>query len=183
MRPMEGLRIVRGNDFHLEVPVRKIVFTTDESGDPVRVEQRIELSDCSVIQVSLVDANECKIPLAFAVTEEDDSKLLVKVDAKYQHCGWCGLEVLGTLNGRRWRSYERKVFKIVENNGKSYVDGALYKGERSYQVDTMWVLYANTTYPNLHLDLDHMTLNQVGTVENGETYIDDSGHLCLRVTK
>lgn len=179
---MENLKIVRGNDFYLMVPVRRIVFANDEYGDKVRLEERVELNDCSVLAVCLIDENEHRLPLSFTVTDGDDSELTVKVRGREILCGWYGLEVKGMLGGRHWRSYERKVFKIVENNGKSYVDGDMYAGERSYQVDTMWMLYAAPSYPHLFLDPEKMTLNMVGTIENGETYLDENGKLCLRVS-
>ena len=178
---METLRIVRGNDFYLVAPIRRIVFTTDEYGNDVPLQERMYLNECSVLEVHLIGEDERKQPLPFTVSQDDESQLVVKVLGGNLVCGWYGLEVVGTFQGRRFRSYERKVFKAVENNGKSFASGSMYAGESSYQIDTMWMLYACPQYAHLHLDLTNMTLVQEGTVENGEMFLDENGKLCMRV--
>ncbi len=178
---MENLRIVRGNDFYLMIPVRRIIFTTDEYSNDVPLQERMYLSECSVLEAHLIGEDERPTPLPFTVSQDDDSQLVVKVLGANLSVGWYGIEIVGTFQGRRFRSYERKVFKVVENNAKGYASGSMYAGESSYQIDTMWMLYACPHYPHFRLNVDDMTLVQEGTVENGEMYLDDNGKLCMRV--
>ena len=181
MDEIKDLRIVAGNDFYLKVPVRAIVFKNNEYGERVPHGERVDLDDCSMLGVNLIDECENILPLSFTVTEGDNSQLIVKVKGRRLLCGWYGLEVIYTLDGRNHRSYERKVFKIVEHNAQSYVQGSMYAGEMSYQVDTMWMLYAQESYPLFALDTDTMELVQYGTVENGRMYLDEHGKLCMEV--
>ena len=179
---MESLKIVRGNDFYLMVPVRRIIFTTDEYGDEVKLGERMHLGESSTLNVCLISGDEERgVSLPYVVSEDDDSKLIVKVFGGKLQEGWYGLEVSGTYEGRRFRSFERKVFEVVENNGKSFASGSMYAGETSYQTDTMWMLYACPNYAHLYIDLKTMKLVQRGVVENGELYLDDNGKLCMRV--
>ncbi len=178
---MENLRIVRGNDFYLTVPIRRIFLTTDEYSNDVVLQERMYLNECSVLGVRLIGEDERGQSLPFVVSPDDESQLIVKVLGCNLECGWYGLEVTGTMGGRRFRSYERKVFKTVENNGRSFVSGSMFAGEASYQVETMWTLYSCPSYPHFRLDLTNMTLIQEGTVENGEMYLDENGKLCMRV--
>lgn len=177
----ETLRVVRGNDFYLMIPLRRIFFTTDEYSQEVKLKERMYLNECSLLSVNLIGDDQEPMALQHVVSEDDESQLVVKVLGGKLTCGWYGIEVEGTYQGRRFRSYERKVFKIVENNGKGYASGSMYAGEDSYQIDTMWVLYACPSYAHLYLNLEDMTLRQVGTVENGTLYLDDNGRLCMHV--
>lgn len=180
---MIPLQIVEGNDFYLMVPVRKIVFVKDSRGKEVKVKDRIPLEDCLNLTVHAIDHDTGKcISLPFTISEDDDSMLITKVKSNAVHQGWYGLEVKGTYDGRKIRSYEQKVFKIVENNGKSFVSGMMYEGEQSYQIDTMWMLYACPGYAHLYIDLDTMNLIQVGVVDEGRMYLDENGKLCMHVT-
>lgn len=130
------LRIVRGNDFYLVVPVKNIVFVRDQEGRISRSERNVPLSSCSVLNVNIVCECGKEKATTFSV---DGSSLIVKVDSTTP-CGWYGIEVTYKLAGRQYRSFEYDVFKIVENNGKSFVSGEQYQAERSYNVDTMYTL-------------------------------------------
>jgi len=148
---MNRLKIVRGNDFSLTIPVRSIVF--DKEGSKViPTANAVPLDDCTLLKVNLVDELGAITPITSYSMPYDgtDGSLIVHISADLD-CGWYGLEITYTLEGRRYRSYERKVFKIVENNGKSYVSGEQFEGEMSYQIDTMWTLYGYTS-PTFVLD-------------------------------
>lgn len=133
---MENLRIVRGNDFLLEVPVRNIIFVRDASGNIVRGTHPVNLDACEILKVNVVDDGEWKKDVTYEVNGSD---LKIKVDGCLL-CGWYGIEVAYKLGGFKYRSYERKVFKIVCHNSQSYVSGEQYQGEQSYKVDTLWTL-------------------------------------------
>lgn len=180
---MRDLRIVRGNDFPLVAPVRSIVYVRDEYGNVEKSAKDVPLDRCTVLRVSISDVCDDFRAVPFVVHGSD---LVVNIPGSLE-CGWYGIEVVYTLDGRNYRSYERKVFKIVENNGKSFVGGDRYieqsdGGEPSYQVETMWTLNAQGGYPMmLAIDPETMTLNQYGVFEDGEMYIDEDGELCMRI--
>lgn len=178
------LAIVRGNDFSLTVPVRSIVFAPTDFGVVARSAWPINLDECEILCVNAVCECDNRIAVPFVVVSSEEgsdnnSDLKIKISADFP-CGWYGLEVMFTIAGQRFRSYERKVFRIVENNGKSYVSGDRYEGEQSYQVDIMWTLYALDSTPAMVLNTDNMTLEMHGTVVSGEMYIDENGKLCMR---
>lgn len=177
---MDGLKIVRGNDFYLRIPVYRA--SPELSGSGVYTAQNMALDECSNLSVSLLCGCGKTVSLSFSLCEGESGVIVTRVPGNLQ-CGWYGIEICGVLCGHRFRSYERKVFKIVENNGSSYVSASTYGGERSYQVDMMWVLYSCPSYPHVYLNLSDMTLRQRGTVENGRMYIDDSGNLCLKINE
>lgn len=138
---MEALKIVRGNDFYLIVPIRQVAFVKDATGKEVRVEDTIDLNECSNLSVKLVPADCCKKhSLTYSIRPEDASSLRVEIHDKYLMYGWYGLEVTGIYDERNIRAYEKKVFKIVESNEESNVNGNTYRGETGYQIDFMWFL-------------------------------------------
>lgn len=170
------LKIVRGNDFYLIIPVRKAVFITNEDGRNVLVEEDFELEDASDLCVNLIDDYDDPHPLEFTLT---GSEIIAKVyGCEVENMSY-GLEVTGVYIGRCFRSYEKNVFRIVENNGRSFVCGKMFEGEMSYQVDTMTMLYAQPKYAHLSLNVNNMTLEMTGTVENGYLTVDENDKLIL----
>lgn len=132
----KNLAIVRGNDFILKVPVRNIIFYRESSGEMVKATHPVDLGNCEFLKVHLVDDCEERTSVPFEIQGSD---LKIKI-CGCTECGWYGIEVIYKLNSYNYRSYERRVFKIVPNNGRSFVSGEQYQGEHSYQVDTMWSL-------------------------------------------
>jgi len=158
------LRLVRGNDIYLEVPVRNIVFVRDSEGRISKSELSVSLSDCSVLDVNIVC--ECGLSKAASYTISGSS-LIVKIAADMDlPIGWYGLEVKYKLSGRQYRSYECDVFKIVENNGKSFVSGEQYSDEQSYQVDTMFTLMSIIDEDDLLAISERSQVYERGTGEN-----------------
>ena len=175
------LRLVRGNDSYLEVPIRNIVFVRDSEGRISKSELSVALSDCSVLDVNIVC--ECGLSKAASYTISG-SCLIVKVAADMDlPIGWYGLEVKYKLSGRQYRSYERDVFKIVENNGKSFVSGEQWAGEQSYQVDTMYTLMSIIDEDDLLAISERSQVYERGTGEHsvqqkgtGAQAIGDKSH-------
>ena len=132
----KNLSIVRGNDFTLTAPVKQIVFSRDEFGRSIRGEKDVPLAGCFLLSVNLIGEDEEALPLHF---DTDGSNLIIKIGASLE-CGWYGIEVKFRKGGMQYRSYEKKVFKIVENNGSSSLSGEMFEGEQSYMIDTMWCL-------------------------------------------
>lgn len=161
------------------VPVKNIVFERDTEGRISKSELSVPLSSCSVLNVNIV----CECGNAKATTfTVNGSNLLVKVTGDIP-CGWYGLEVTYKLAGRQYRSFERDVFKIVENNGKSFVSGEQYAGEQSYQVDTMWTLMSIIDEEDLQAVIGEFereamreVAHEVSPIEQGDA-VGNSGNL------
>ena len=173
------LRIVRGNDFYLVVPVKNIVFVRDQEGRVSRSELSVPLSECSVLNVNIVCECGKEKATTFSV---DGSSLIVKVDSTTP-CGWYGIEVTYKLAGKQYRSFECDVFKIVENNGKSFVSGEQYQGERSYNVDTMYTLMSIIDEEDLRVIIGELereamreVAHEVSPIEQGDA-VGNSGNL------
>ncbi len=172
---MEGIRIVRGNDFYLMIPIRKIVFSYDKNGKEIKTGQRVNLCNCKNLSVRLFwCSEECSKPTTFYISEHDESQLIVKVCGKIIPLGWYGIEVTGIYDGSRIRSFERKVFKIVDNNGDSNVSTSIYNGEVSYPVDVMWTLHNAPS----ESEIKKQDVKSIGV--NGNMYTPDkNGHVVL----
>lgn len=102
-------KIVRGNDFTLRIPVKKIV-----NGEQVS----FPLSDCTDIAVHVVSKYK-RTALPYTIDKESNDVLLADVDGTTLSLGTYALEVTGVLEGANWRSYEYEQFAIVDNNASS----------------------------------------------------------------
>lgn len=102
-------KIVRGNDFTLRIPVKKIV-----NGEQVS----FPLTDCTDIAVHVVSKYK-RTALPFSIDKESNDVLLADVDGTALSLGTYALEVTGVLEGANWRSYEYEQFAIVDNNASS----------------------------------------------------------------
>lgn len=102
-------KIVRGNDFMLRIPVKKIV-----NGEQVS----FPLTDCTDIAVHVVSQYK-RTALPYTIDKESNDVLLADVDGKTLSLGSYALEVTGVLEGSNWRSYEYEQFAIVDNNASS----------------------------------------------------------------
>lgn len=102
-------KIVRGNDFTLRIPVKKIV-----NGEQVS----FPLTDCTDIAVHVVSKYK-RTALPFSIDKESNDVLLADVDGTTLSLGTYALEVTGVLEGANWRSYEYEQFAIVDNNASS----------------------------------------------------------------
>lgn len=102
-------KIVRGNDFTLRIPVKKIV-----NGEQVS----FPLTDCTDIAVHVVSQYK-RTALPYTIDKESNDVLLADVDGTTLSLGTYVLEVTGVLEGANWRSYEYEQFAIVDNNASS----------------------------------------------------------------
>lgn len=102
-------KIVRGNDFTLRIPVKKIV-----NGEQVS----FPLTDCTDIAVHVVSKYK-RTALPYTIDKESDDVLLADVDGTTLSLGTYALEVTGKLEDANWRSYEYEQFAIVDNNASS----------------------------------------------------------------
>lgn len=102
-------KIVRGNDFTLRIPVKKIV-----NGEQVS----FPLTDCTDIAVHVVSQYK-RTALPYTIDKESNDVLLADVDGTTLSLGTYALEVTGVLYGANWRSYEYEQFAIVDNNASS----------------------------------------------------------------
>lgn len=102
-------KIVRGNDFTLRIPVKKIV-----NGEQVS----FPLTDCTDIAVHVVSQYK-RTTLPYTIDKESNDVLLADVDGTTLSLGTYALEVTGVSEGANWRSYEYEQFAIVDNNASS----------------------------------------------------------------
>ena len=129
-------KIVRGNDFMLQVPVRRIVNGEKES---------FPLPACEEIEVNLVNAFRRR-RMAHTIGVEDDSLLEVSVHSSEMALGAYALEVKGKLFGRSWRSNEYEQIMLVDNNASGDTEfGETDEGEDSVEMDTAIVVLAPVT--------------------------------------
>lgn len=127
-------KIVRGNDFTLRVPVRKIVGGEKE---------RFPLPACEEVEVNLVNAFRRR-KMAHTIGVEDDSLLEVRVKSSEMALGAYALEVKGKLFGCSWRSNEYEQIQLVDNNAQGDTVFDPQEGEDSVEMDTAVVVLPPT---------------------------------------
>lgn len=127
-------KIVRGNDFTMRVPVRKIV------GGEV---EKFPLPACEEVEVNLVNAFRRR-RMAHTIGVEDDSLLEVRVHSSEMALGAYALEVKGKLFGCSWRSNEYEQIMLVDNNASGDTVFEPQEGEDSVEMDTAVVVLPPT---------------------------------------
>lgn len=124
--------IVRGNDFTLRIPVRKMV-----GGESFA----FPLPGCTDLTVNVVNSYR-RVSLAFSIDVTEDNVLLARVEGDQLACGVYALEVKGKLFGNDWRSNEYEQFGIVDNNAAGDTVFVPQEGEDSVEMDTAMVVLA-----------------------------------------
>ena len=129
-------KIVRGNDFTLRIPVRKMV-----NGEQVA----FPLPACTDIQVNIVNQYR-RVSLAYTIDTAEDNIILARVEGDAVSVGTYALEVRGKIFGNDWRSKEYEQFCIVDNNasGDTEFNGELIEGEDSVEMNTALVILPPT---------------------------------------
>lgn len=129
-------RIVRGNDFTLRIPVKKIV-----NGEQVA----FPLPACTDIVVNIVNQYR-RVALSYAIDTAEDNIINARVEGDAVSVGTYALEVRGKIFGNDWRSKEYEQFAIVDNNasGDTAFNGELIEGEDSVEMNTALVILPPT---------------------------------------
>lgn len=125
-------KIVRGNDFTLRIPVKKIV-----NGEQVA----FPLPACTDIVVNIVNQYR-RVALSYTIDTAEDNIILARVEGDVVSVGTYALEVRGKIFGNDWRSNEYEQFAIVDNNasGDTAFNGELIEGEDSVEMNTALVI-------------------------------------------
>lgn len=129
-------KIVRGNDFTLRIPVRKIV-----NGEQVA----FPLPACTDIVVNIVNQYR-RVALSYTIDTTEDNIINARVEGDAVSVGTYALEVRGKIFGNDWRSKEYEQFAIVDNNasGDTAFNGELIEGEDSVEMNTALVILPPT---------------------------------------
>ncbi len=125
-------KIVRGNDFTLRIPVRKMV-----NGESFA----FPLPGCTDVAVNVVNSYR-RVSLSYTIDVKEDNVLNARVEGDRLACGVYALEVKGKLFGNDWRSNEYEQFGIVDNNAAGDTVFEPQEGEDSVEMDTAMVVLA-----------------------------------------
>ena len=155
-------KIVRGNDFVMRIPVRKVV-----GGE----QKPFPLPACTDVAVSLVGAYR-RVRLEHEVDVADDSLLLARVEGDKIALGSYALEVKGKLFGNDWRSNEYEQVTIVDRNSEADTElGDTDEGEPSVEMDTAVVVLP----PSAELEKLIEDANEaIGKVDTAVTRANDA---------
>ena len=129
-------KIVRGNDFVMRIPVRKVV-----GGEQVA----FPLPACTDIVVNIVNQYR-RVALSYTIDTAEDNIINARVEGDAVSVGTYALEVRGKIFGNNWRSKEYEQFAIVDNNasGDTAFNGELIEGEDSVEMNTALVILPPT---------------------------------------
>ena len=156
-------KIVRGNDFTLRIPVRKIV-----NGEQVA----FPLPACTDIVVNIVNQYR-RVALSYTIDTAEDNIINARVEGDAVSVGTYALEVRGKIFGNDWRSKEYEQFAIVDNNasGDTAFNGELIEGEDSVEMNTALVILP----PSVELsDLISDTNEALGKVDGAVSKTDEA---------
>lgn len=123
MMEKEILRIPFGNDFRIHICYLNVVPGNDE----------VTFSDIEDLSVSLIRLPGQSTPMDYEVTEEGD--LIVDCPASKLVKTLYSIEVTGMYEGHPWRWKEKPVFRIVDANNHSNVQGMETFNEETYYLD------------------------------------------------
>ena len=128
-------KIVKGNDFTLKIPVKKMVDGQS---------QAFPLPACTDVVVQVCNQFK-RIPLAFEIDVQEDNVLLARVEGDKMSLGTYAIEVKGKIFGNDWRSNEYPQFAIVSNNADADTEfGETNEGDNSVEMDTAMVILPPT---------------------------------------
>lgn len=146
-------KIVKGNDFTLRIPVKKIV-----EGEAVP----FPLPACKDIAVNLVNAYR-RTALPYSISAAEDHVLEARVESAAFALGAYALEVRGTLLGAAWRSNEYEQLVLVDNNAAAdtELDGS-DEGEGSVEMDTAIAVMPPTAELAQLIDEAHAAVKTAG---------------------
>lgn len=156
-------KIVRGNDFTLRIPVRKIV-----NGEQVA----FPLPACTDIVVNIVNQYR-RVVLSYTIDTAEDNIINARVEGDAVSVGTYALEVRGKIFGNDWRSKEYEQFAIVDNNasGDTAFNGELIEGEDSVEMNTALVILP----PSVELsDLISDTNEALGKIDGAVSKTDEA---------
>jgi hypothetical protein len=150
-------KIVRGNDFTLRIPVRKMV-----NGESFA----FPLPGCTDVAVNVVNSYR-RISLAYTIDVKEDNVLNARVEGDQLACGVYAIEVKGKLFGNDWRSNEYEQLGIVDNNAAGDTAFRPQEGEDSVEMDTAMVVLAPEA------DLSGLITDVGETLKRAENTITD----------
>lgn len=155
-------KIVKGNDFTLRIPVKKMV-----EGQA----QPFPLPTCTDVVVQVCNQFK-RIPLAFEIDVKEDNVLLARVEGDKMSLGTYAIEVKGKIFGNDWRSNEYPQFAIVSNNADADTEfGTTDEGDNSVEMDTAMVILP----PSVELsDLISDTNEALGKVDGAVSKTDEA---------
>ena len=128
------IRILRGNDFVMRIPVKKYVNGKLEA---------FPLPACTDISVRLCNSYR-RYDLSFSIDVAEDYVLWSRVEGDQLSLGAYALEVRGKIFGNDWRSNEYQQIMIVDNNASADYEFMETEGENSVDMDTAIVILPPT---------------------------------------
>ena len=128
------IRILRGNDFVMRIPVKKYVNGKLEA---------FPLPACTDISVRLCNSYR-RYDLSFSIDVAEDHVLWSRVEGDQLSLGAYALEVRGNIFGNDWRSNEYQQIMIVDNNASADYEFMETEGENSVDMDTAIVILPPT---------------------------------------
>ena len=128
------IRILRGNDFVMRIPVQKYVNGKLEA---------FPLPACTDISVRLCNSYR-RYDLSFSIDVAEDHVLWSRVEGDQLSLGAYALEVRGKIFGNDWRSNEYQQVQIVDNNASADYEFIEAEGENSVDMDTAIVILPPT---------------------------------------
>ena len=145
------IRILKGNDFTMRIPVKKYVNGKLEA---------FPLPACTNISVRLCSSYR-RYVLSFSIDVAKDNVLLCPVDGDMLGLGVYALEVRGKIFGNDWRSNEYQQIQIVDNNASADYEFMETEGENSVDMDTAIVILPPTAE----------TMDAVETLQEGLNFL------------
>lgn len=141
---MDIYKIVKGNSFSLFIQIQKAYISQNK--------QKLEYLDIAAVnnlEIILTDYfGECVAKMPAKIWDIADgsyphSEIMVTFPSDLEE-GIYGITVRGKHNGNDLCSIEKKLFRIVERNGKSHIPLGIVEGEMGGMYNTKYWIELNT---------------------------------------
>lgn len=148
---MDIYKIVKGNSFTLHIQMQKAYISQNK-----QMLEDLDVSEISGLNIFLTDMFGVDIPLfdkptkdpyVFYKSNGSNIKLsgneIALTFPSYLEEGIYGITVRGKYNGNDLCSIEKKLFRIVERNGKSHIPLGVVEGEQGGMYNTKYWIELN----------------------------------------
>jgi len=140
---MDIYKIVKGNSFTLHIQMQKAYISQNK-----QMLEDLDVAAISHLEVLLIDAfgDEVAQMKVLDIDTSDNAKQN-EISVSFPSCnleeGIYGIMVRGKYNGNDLCSIEKKLFRIVERNGKSHIPLGIVEGEQGGMYNTKYWIELN----------------------------------------
>lgn len=172
-------KIVKGNDFTMRIPVKKIVVDGEDEACSLVA---FPLPACTDVMVRMVSAYR-RIELDFSIDAAEDNVIIAKVEGAKTPLGTYAIEVKGKIFGNDWRSNEYPQIQLVNENADADTTFTeTDEGDDSVEMDTAIVFLPPTAeLSTLISNAENLVTKADEAVSNAEKAVAEAENIDIDI--